>query len=242
MESILNFRTLTGLKTRDNAVIRDDKLFRSAAPENGTDKDFTALHQLNLDTIIDFRDENEKKISLEEKFNAQFHRKSAAINVANFLSNDQTIDQPLSDTTIDLYFQEIYRSLPISFHEQYQTLISELNQGHTILWHCTAGKDRTGVGAYLILSALNVHPDDIMEDYLRSNEASMAMYNARKQESLQELSSVLSESAIKALFSVKAEYLEASIQSIIDHHKNVQHYLSRTLSADIDKIRQYYLL
>lgn len=51
----------------------------------------------------------------------------------------------------------------------------KLPEGQSLLFHCTQGKDRTGVAAMLILSALGADEDTIMRDYLLTNE-----FNARK--------------------------------------------------------------
>ncbi|MGL4675134.1 MAG: tyrosine-protein phosphatase, partial [Wohlfahrtiimonas sp.] len=234
MKSIINFRTFTGLKTRENAVIQGNKLFRSAAPEYGTKEDFLKLHELKLDTIIDFRDEFEKKPLLQQSFNEQFHRQSAAINVANFFNHEEIKSIGLKPENIDLYYNDIYRALPTHFHHQYKILTQGLNDGQTMLFHCSAGKDRTGFGAYLILSALDVHHDDIMEDYLRSNYSAIELYESRKDEGNEIMKEALPKEIIERLFGVRAEYLDSAMQSIQQNYKSSERYLSEILLADID--------
>lgn len=241
MESIMNFRSFTGLKNKENASIKTNKLFRSAAPEYGSQNDFLQLHELNLDVIIDFREENEKKALLQQEFNQQFHRKAAAINVANILSSDEIAKTQLDKDNIDLYYQKIYHVLPTHFHHQYQSLIKSLNKGENLLFHCTAGKDRTGFAAYLILSALGVHQDDIMADYLQSNDAALKLYEMRKDDLLNFPTHSISEETVQHLFGVQEEYLNTAIRTIQDNYKNTDRYLSEVLLADINAIRQNYL-
>lgn len=242
MESIINFRTFNTLKTKENAGIRENKLFRSAAPEYGTENDFKKLHSLQINSVIDFRDEHEKQILLQEKFNERFHRQSAAMNVANFFNHDEIKRIGLNNDNIDQYYNHIYRVLPTHFHHQYQILADALNDGQTLLFHCSAGKDRTGFGAYLILSALGVHHDDIMEDYLRSNDSTLILYESRKNERSNLPTEELSKETIQRLFGVQEEYLETAIQSVQENYKSSERYLSEVLCADINNIRNHYLI
>lgn len=241
MQSIMNFRTFNRLKTKENARIQENKLFRSAAPEYGTEADLAHLKNLKINTIIDFRDEHEKPILLQKPFNEQFNRQSAAMNVANFFDHEEIKRIGLNDHNIDAYYKKIYRVLPTHFQTQYQILTQALNTGQTLLFHCSAGKDRTGFAAYLILSALGVHIDDIMEDYLRSNDAALALYESRKNERSNLPTEQLSQATIQRLFGVQAEYLDTAIQSIQENYKGSERYLSEILKADINTIRQYYL-
>lgn len=237
----MNFRSFTGLKNKENSAINEKKLFRSAAPEYGSENDFLKLHSLNLDTIIDFREQNEKKIILQEKFNQQFHRKAAEINVANFLDSEDIAKNHLDKENIDLYYQKIYNVLPTHFHHQYQTLTKSLNRGETLLFHCTAGKDRTGFAAYLILSALGVHEDDIMADYMQSNKAALKIYEMRKDDLLNLAGHTITEEIARHLFGVEEEYLHTAMRSIKDNYKTTERYLAEALLADINAIREHYL-
>lgn len=241
MKAIINFRNFQHLKTKNNEIIQQDKIFRSAAPEYGTADDFSKLHELKLDTIIDFREEDEKQKSLEKAFNDQFTRVSASINVANFFNHDEIKKIGLNCTNIDVYYNNIYKKLPTHFNHQYQILTHSLNKGDTMLFHCSAGKDRTGFAAYLTLNALGVHHDDIMADYLRSNEAALTFYESRKQESSDLQLDTLSLDVIQRLFGVQEEYLCTAMATIKDTYKTCEAYLTQELFADIDAIRQNYL-
>lgn len=242
MQSIMNFRTFKGMKTKENAEIQENKIFRSAAPEYGTENDLLKLRTLQLDTIIDFREAYEKTSQRQKTFDQQFPRTSAAINVANFFNHEEIQRIGLHVDNIDTYYTNIYRVLPTNFHAQYQILANSLNQGDNLLFHCSAGKDRTGFGAFIILSALGVHEDDIMEDYLHSNQHALQLYESRKNEQSNLPTEELSKETIQRLFGVQEAYLHTAIQSIQDHYKNNERYLSEVLSADIDAIRKHYLL
>ncbi len=63
-------------------------------------------------------------------------------------------------------------------YSQFFRILLETSPDRAVLWHCTSGKDRTGLAAMLLLAALGVDEKVIMEDYLLTNE-----YNADKIES-----------------------------------------------------------
>lgn len=241
MKDILNFRSLADFKTKENATIQPDKIFRSAAPEYGTPEDFSKLQTLQLDAIIDFREEAEKRLLLEENFHKRFNRISAAIDVANFFNHEEIKKTGLNLDNIDYYYNNIYEKLPTHFHSQYQIFTHSLNKGDTLLFHCSAGKDRTGFAAYLALSALGVHSDDIMEDYLISNRTALALYESRKNETNNLEINGSATDIIQRLFGVQEEYLDTAIKTIEETYKNCDNYLTKILQADINSIRTHYL-
>lgn len=81
-----------------------------------------------------------------------------------------------------------------------------------------------------------------MEDYLRSNDAALALYESRKNERSNLPTDQLSKETIQRLFGVQAEYLDTAIQSIQENYKGSERYLSEILQADINAIRQHYLI
>lgn len=106
------------------------------------------------------------------------------------------------------------------------------NKSNTpLLFHCSAGKDRTGMGAALILSALGVDEQTIMKDYLLSN-----IYLANKYSKMKAANPNLS-----SLFEVKPEFLQAGLDKIKNDHGNVENFLTKMLNIDIAKMREMYL-
>lgn len=72
-------------------------------------------------------------------------------------------------SNLKYYILEIYKNLPFK-NEAYQKMFNlMLHDGTPFVFHCTAGKDRTGFAAYLILKTLGVPDDCILEDYMLSN-------------------------------------------------------------------------
>ena len=115
-----------------------------------------------------------------------------------------------------------------------------------VLWHCSMGKDRVGVGTALLLYALGVPMETIMEDYLRTNRC--------LEEDLQHMIRLLETKMIvdnevmdkiKALYRVKEEYLEAVFDAIRQDYGSEEMFLKRALymtPKSVDSLRKKYLV
>ena len=116
--------------------------------------------------------------------------------------------------------------------------------GESVIFHCTAGKDRTGFGALLALSALGVPFSTIKKDYLLTNITTKdfidsmiehARQNGRNENVLQ---------SIRDIQSVRAEYLDHAVKVLNDEYGSINDYLRDVMklsSADIMELRDIYL-
>ena len=97
------------------------------------------------------------------------------------------------------------------------------------LFHCTTGKDRTGWAAAALLTLLDVPKKTVMEDYLRSNEYILPLYQ-------KEIDTFTAEggelSIINAILGVKAEYLEAAFDEMLTKYGTIENYFSEALGID----------
>jgi protein-tyrosine phosphatase len=117
--------------------------------------------------------------------------------------------------------------------KQYREFFKVLQEESNIplLYHCSAGKDRTGMASVLILYALGVDDATILDDYLASNT-----YLSGKYEALMAKNPVY-----KDLFSVKKEYLEAGLNSIKKEYGSIDAFLTEILGVNIENFRKRYL-
>lgn len=106
------------------------------------------------------------------------------------------------------------------------------------LFHCTAGKDRTGFGAFLLLHVLAVAPATIKEDYLATNRYLAPMLKEKFAPMTQHLPQELL-TAITVLMSAKESFLEESLAAIDQHFGSVDQYLLQGLG--VTKEEQAYL-
>lgn len=117
---------------------------------------------------------------------------------------------------------------------QYQKMFEHLQnpEGNVpLLYHCTAGKDRTGMASALILYALGADDKTVMDDYLLSNKYIEAKFESY----IEQYPNLL------GLFSVKQEYLQAGLDAINKNYGNVENFLVKKLNVDIEKMHELYL-
>jgi len=172
LEGGSNFRDVGGHRTGDGRLVKRGAVFRSAHLGNLTEADRKAIGKLGVRTIVDLRGVNEAAETPH-----RIEGTGAAIVGAHIEPGVGEKIRKAVETgtaTPELmagFLTEHYRDYPRRCTPGFRKLFSVLSDGNLrpIVFHCTAGKDRTGFAAALLLTLLGVHWDDVMEDYLRTN-------------------------------------------------------------------------
>ncbi|WP_421736822.1 tyrosine-protein phosphatase [Caulobacter sp.] len=226
-------------------------LYRAAHQSQATDEDLAVLAGLNLATLVDLRRPNERERDPSRRW------EGFAVEV---IENDQgSPDDPwhtflhssdLSVQSIHDYMVEYYRRLP--FKERHIDLFRRyflaLAEGRgPVLIHCAAGKDRTGVLAALTHHVAGVSDDDVIDDYLLTNDDSRFERRGPKfMAAIQEATGrTPSEAAMRAAMGVEADYLAAAFAVIKDQHGSLDGYLEQALELDAatrEAVRAHILL
>lgn len=149
-----NTRDLGGYPLEKDAITKYEVFLRSALPQGLSEEDVKLLLDKNITTIIDLRTDDEVKRS------PCFFDGKGGFDYYNFslLGNK---DMRLGAASIPAAYMEIAESsvMPNVFK-----VIAKMAGG--CLYHCTAGKDRTGVVSAIILMLAGVHDIDIVADYV----------------------------------------------------------------------------
>jgi protein-tyrosine phosphatase len=168
-----NFRDLGGHRTKAGATVRRGAVFRSAHLGGLTDTDRAALGKLGVRTIVDLRGVTEAAETPHLIDGLACRVVGAHIEpaVGDRIRN-AVADGSASPFMMMELFTDHYRDYPRRCAPGFRTLFTTLSDGthRPLVFHCTAGKDRTGFAAALLLSLLGVPWDDVMEDYLRTND------------------------------------------------------------------------
>jgi protein-tyrosine phosphatase len=173
LEGGSNFRDLGGHRTADGATVRRGAVFRSAHLGGLTATDRTALGRIGVKTIVDLRGVSEAAETphLIEGLSCKVVGAHIEPQLGEKLRN--AVDSGTATPFLVMQFlTDHYREYPRRCAPGFRTLFGTLSDGtrRPLVFHCTAGKDRTGFASALLLSLLGVHWDDVMEDYLRTNE------------------------------------------------------------------------
>lgn len=251
-----NTRDLGGLKTTDGRVISRGRLLRSGALGQLTEQDIAMLQSIPLRTVVDFRSEREisEKPDISIPGAQQIH--------CPILPQLTGVTRELGDDGIPAYFRMALQIgmeantwmaglyLPLVESEYSQThyrnffgILLDHTEG-ALLYHCTIGKDRVGVGTMLLLSALGVDRDSIMEDYLLTTPYTEENRRAVCREAKAYIDDPAAQFALEAFESARESYLNAAFQSIDRNYGSVDAYLSDVLgikSKEREILRSLYL-
>jgi protein-tyrosine phosphatase len=237
VEGAQNFRDLGGYVGANGRTVRWGLLYRSGSMHGLTPADFNYLEDLPLRTVVDLRSTQER---------TQQPVVWPAEHAPTVLSQDYVLDASSLMKTIGKpnvggeemrdALSNLYEEIPFKFAGQYRSMFARLLNGDVPLaFNCSAGKDRTGVAAALLLTALGVSHETVVQDYLLSNEY------YRPTSSLHGLSP----DAAQALNTVDRRYLEAAFAAIEKQSGSVDNYFKDQLGLskqDIALLRDKYLL
>jgi protein-tyrosine phosphatase len=168
LQGCVNFRDLGGYPAADGRTVKWRRLFRSDAPNTLTEADVqTITGTLGITTVIDLRSSN----GILEDGRGLLALSGIAYHNFPFLER-RGIEPPTSgedsENRLSLIYLWILRNAGTLMAQAFTTLAQNLNQ--PALFHCSAGKDRTGVLGATVLAVLGVSREDIVADFLMTNE------------------------------------------------------------------------
>lgn len=186
---ISNFRDLGGRITSDGALVVPGRLFRSAQLAGLPEEAAKELEDLGIHAVYDFRTAQERSRFPDTPINGAKNiwlnvlsddMGSLAASLQPVFEDPRRASHELSTDRIRDLYLGVYRnlvSLPSALAAYGAFFRSLLAQPETPrLFHCVAGKDRTGWAAEVFLSLLGVSREEILEDYLLSNNQLIAAY------------------------------------------------------------------
>jgi len=226
LEGGSNFRDFGGYRTSDGGTVRRGLVFRSAHLGGLTDTDRSALGKLGVKTIVDLR-------GVSEAAETPHLISGLACKVVGAHIEPQLgehLRAGLENGTLTPFvvmglLTDHYRDYPRRCAPGFRTLFTTLSDGthRPLVFHCTAGKDRTGFASALLLTLLGVHWDDVMEDYLRTNDL-WTGHVGRYPE--------LDIDTRAAIVEARRPYLEAAFAVVRDDYGSAEAFAEKALGID----------
>ena len=187
LEGPLNTRDLGGLVGFEGRRIKMGRLIRSDNLSTATEKDCQSLFDYGLKKIVDFRTEAEINASPDKSVCSAEWISNPILKSLTTGITKEAPKKPLELKEIllnfslesgvggvewlaGLYIPLVSDEFSLNGYRCFLDILRE-NKNGAVLYHCSAGKDRVGVGTMLILSALGVSREDIIKDYLLTNES-----------------------------------------------------------------------
>src|SRR5262249_738295 len=161
--------------------------------------------------VVDFRSPGEKSPA-EAAFGDRFNWVAVPV-LEGSMAMDMLMPR-LRDSTpaeVDAFMLGVYRDFPVRYREAFGGFMQTAQSGKTLLFHCTAGKDRTGFASLLLLTALGVGQDDILANYLESNRRNQR-FNEQALAQVERFG--IRPEVMMPLLEVRASYLDASVRTI----------------------------
>lgn len=248
---IKNFRAVPSFKTVDGRRIRENVLFRSA----DISSDGVELKKYNITAVVDLRspsEVNENPDVLPENivykhFPPLNDTENPAVNKNNRLEILSRLMRKEGGTK--RYLCDTYKNLVLSQDSlcAYKKLILTLidNDGKPCLWHCTQGKDRTGIATAVVLMALGVSRNDIVRDYLSYNRRNRFKNRMIFLLVAMAKHSITTAKSLNHLLSANADYINSALKIIDENYESDIDFIKfglGLLDADVEKLRKLFLV
>lgn len=249
MKGTDNFRDLGGYATTDGRTVKWGLLYRSGDLSDLKAKDLNFFEHLKISQVVDFRsreDRDQKPNCLPKGDNIETTNPSVydpTITRKQYRKKLQSIRATDNPEAILIELNRMYvAQFTDSFAVAIKTLAAQPSSSQAGLYHCSAGKDRTGLMSALFLTILGVPRETIMRDYLASNYYRYARIQRRA--CLAPLVGIRSDVA-RALLEVYPMYLEEAFRTIEEMYGSVEQYIRQGLNISEEKqadIRKQYLV
>ncbi len=235
LDGAVNLRDFGGYTTADGRRVRRGRLFRSGSLARLTAEGQRGFEALAVRLICDLRRPDERA-GEPTPFPVEVVPR---LEIAIDPGSAPTLRQRLADGVLDLeeridFMIAINRELARDHADDYARMFAgllDMEEG-AFLVHCAAGKDRTGFACALILHALGVPEQTVLEDYLLTNaHVDVDTYLARVAADLEPHRRPDPES-LMALAGVRTEYLRAAYEVIEAEFENVERYIERAVGLD----------
>lgn len=235
LDGTVNCRDIGGYTTKDGRHVRWGKIYRSDALSKLSARDLKKLEELAISVIADFRGPYEVKAAPDRlPVGATRISLPAGSEHIGDSAHKSIFNQMTADSSLTGFYSNTK-----PFGERYKPVFDallKLNKDSALLFHCTAGKDRTGIVAALILYALGVDGDTIMLDYLATNEY-------RRAENAKLIPAIakgygISERVATNMMAASEEYLLAAYNALLQQYGSVDTFLEKEMGLDKEKLEK----
>lgn len=262
LEGVNNARELGGYITEDGRTINSGMLFRTARLDELTEADITLLSETyNLRDIVDFRYDSELEEHPTPEIEGVTNTQISVLNPAGLTNETEDESSELSEAAETPPYENDYLNFVLSmggasgvkeamsasaagliteeigqegFRQFFEILLKD--EEGAVLWHCNAGKDRTGVATALVLGALGCDRETIITDYLLTNEYMAEEIEAYLEAAKEETDDEDLLDGIRLLTGVDQAYVEAALDAIDENYGSMETYLEEAMQLSEDDI------
>ena len=241
LPSIANLRDIGGYRTTDGRWVKMGLLYRSDQLDRVSDADLAAMQKLDIRIVVDLRTDSERKREPDRlPPGSQPLILDVAADSDGSLGGDmrKAMTAIASGKGVELLTSANRDFVALgSARRAYGAMLDRLAtpQGAPMLYHCTAGKDRTGWASAVILTLLGVPRDTVMADYLASNDF-LARKNAATLDALAKSGNPIDPGHLLPVLTVRADYLNAAFDEVEKRYGSFDAYVRSGLGLSADSI------
>lgn len=247
IKKVYNFRSVGNIKNKDGRILKEGKLYRSANLFKLKPESFKTIKELGIMEIIDLRNSKEiaqKPDRLPEgivyKNESAFEDEGDQLNQARKL----VLKGKVNGNDAEKRMLDFYRNYVTEHPEVIRKIVTEILESDTpILYHCTAGKDRTGIITALVLTVLRFDQETVVNDYLLSNNYRQKLVEKRLRlaRNLHFIYPKLDIRVLEKLSWVETAYLDAAFNEINKKYGSTDQYIQKVLGISEEKQAEYIL-
>ena len=180
-----NFRDLGGYPTENGSSTRWGRVFRSDRLDGLSADDQAMIESLGISTVFDLRSNAEVAAAPDRLPSTVTH---VHLPMSSDVAQHRSMLARIVDGTITKFDNDDmasgYLSMLEGFGDYFIKVINKVAAGKRILFHCTAGKDRTGVMAMVLLGLAGVPEPYLLDDYEISQQYRKPVTDSRFQEQI----------------------------------------------------------
>lgn len=231
----VNFRDIGGIKTKDGAIVKWGKIYRSDNLSQLKNREFDKFKSLNIQTVYDLRTPGEikgKEDNLPD--GVKYIHMPIVKDSADVLASikGKVVRGQITEEQSLLFMTNLYSSIVSDNIAELRDMVNYVIQSESpVLYHCSAGKDRTGIVTALLLSILNVDRQTIINEYLLSD-----YYRREKLEGILKKAKAakviiprLSIGAIQNFMDVDERYINTAFNVIDTKYGGIDNYIHNQL-------------
>ncbi|MBC5766836.1 tyrosine-protein phosphatase [Ramlibacter albus] len=212
--SAANFRDLAD-HVPERFRMRRHTLFRSDHLGALNEYDAGQIQALGIRRVLDFRGVDERTSAACVLPDVTLHSLSIEPTIVQKLQDVLAAGKDLTEDDVVMLMQDTYRGfVRTSTHRFAEFFALLLESNEPTVFHCTAGKDRTGFAAALFLYAMGVPQDVVMRDYMHTNDRLRPPPGT-----------FFPEVVSRVLYRVQPEFLDAAFEAIEQDYGSMDAYL-----------------
>ncbi|KOU34708.1 tyrosine-protein phosphatase [Streptomyces sp. WM6368] len=232
LDGTANFRDAGGYRTSTGQWVRMGEIYRSDALDKLTENDLAKLQRLRIKTVFDLRMEDERTKDADKvPAGAEYVVADVFAGSGSFQAMPRTPDEAVK-AMVDAERAMVSGAGGKKAYTQVFEGI-ERDRSRSVLFHCTAGKDRTGWANAALLTALGVPRATVEADYLASNDYRKAANDAILAHLPAQQAAVY-----KPMLDVRPEYLNAGYDEVKATYGSFDRYLEDGLGIDSRELKQ----